>query len=185
MQSSLAAIDYADLRGVLAGAKSNPDLFKQIVNAPFAHHVALASMFLGIIVLLLVDKESGTINRVAITDNQHAERTQRRSVKKFAEIKIPLNHSENAIAIALSTGNVQIVTDWYYLFVPELTVAEAHFNQADGGVGCSYVYPLKDVHDGAALIYSYYNYPQNLGPPQHEFMDKYAQLVESRLILAE
>jgi hypothetical protein len=175
-----STIDYTAIEGALSNA-SDENLHYSVVNAPFDYPVFAASLFLGIVVLLLVDKATGTINRIAITDNMHAERAKRRSAKRFEEIKIPLNHQENIIAKAINSGEPQFTVDWHYLFVPELTSDQARFNQADSGIGFSAVYPVKSglirTKAVGALIFSYYQFPEKVGRQQRNFMRKYAEIV--------
>src|SRR3954468_21597518 len=89
--------DYGALEQTLAD--TTPDtLHSTIVNSPFAFQMQVTMLFLGIIVLLLVDEKNGTINRVALSDTELAKNTTDVSMVPFEEIKIPLNHEENIIA---------------------------------------------------------------------------------------
>jgi hypothetical protein len=174
-------IDYTKLKKLLKDATEDAQLFHAIVNAPFQQKAEMALMSLGIIVLLFVNKESGTIDRVAISDNELAKRTRRMSAKRFEDIRIPLTHQENIIARAIATGEPQGTSDWQYLFTPELSPQDARFNQVEGGIGFSVVYPLKNARDGGALIFSYYQYPERVGSDQELFMKAYSELVARRL----
>jgi hypothetical protein len=174
--SDMPTIDYVALEDALATAQDGKALFNMIVNAPFQYKVEMALLFLGIIVLLLVDNEHKTINRVALTNNDLARGAKKMSVKRFEDIKIPLNYPDNSIAEAIRSGKPQETSDWKSLFIPELTPQEARFNQAGAGVGFSAIYPL-NARDGGALIFSYYQYPEDIGGIQHEFMRKYTKLV--------
>src|SRR5688572_30511608 len=120
-------MNYSELEGILDTENDDQELFKLIVNAPFSYKVSTVMMSLGIIVLLLADKKSGTINRIAISDNDLAKRTKYRSAKRFEDIKIPLKHDTNIISKAISTGKPQGTGDWEYLFVPELSAQDARF----------------------------------------------------------
>lgn len=170
-------IDYAKLRSILELANNLADLKQAIVNAPFQFKMETAFLFLGIIVLLLVDKEEGTINRVALSKTELAENTKNVSVKKFEEIKIPLGHQENIIAKAIETGQPQETTNWKDLFTPALSEEQAKLNQASGGIAFSAVYPLKGFPDGGAMIFSYYQYGSEIGQPQKRFMEEYSRIV--------
>lgn len=173
--------DYTALEQALAHAESEPELFHCIVNEPFAFKVETAMLFLGIIVLLLVDKDTKTINRVALSQTELAQNTTAVSAKRFQDIRIPLDYSENMIAKAIMTGEPQEVTDWTYLFNPELTPEEAQLNQASGGIAYSAIYPLTGAREGGAMIFSYYQYVHEIGDPQHNFMKRYSQLVQQAL----
>jgi hypothetical protein len=179
LDSTTDGFDYDNLGRVLAAAKSD-DLYQTIVNAPFKYKVETTFLFLGIVVLLLVNKETGTIDRVALSQTELAKNTTDVSVVPFNEIKIPADHNDNIIAKAIQTGTPQDTTDWKFLFVPALTPDQARINQASGGIAYSAVYPL-DVAEGGALIFSYFQYLQGIGEQQNEFMKTYSQLVTERL----
>lgn len=155
-------------------------MYEAIVNAPFdikEGKLEAAYLFLGIMVLLIVDKEAGTIDRVALSKTELAKNTTTVSVKEFKDIKIPVDYDDNIIATAIKTGQHQETTDWKDLFAPELSAEEARVNQASGGIAYSAVYPLIGVGDGAAMIFSYYQYQNEIGDAQRLFMDKYTQIV--------
>jgi hypothetical protein len=174
-------IDYASLAALLQAAETDQELFKIIVNAPFRHlKVETAFLFLGIMVLLLVDKEAGTINRIALSNTDLAKATKEVSAKKFEDIKIPLGHRKNVIARAIDSGEPHTTIDWHELFVPALTASQAQVNQANAGIAYSAIYPFT-ARDGGALIFSYYQYPENIGEAQKEFMERYAALVNAEL----
>lgn len=176
-----AKLNFSEFKKILGATNSEDELFHAVVNAPFHDPLQTSLIFLGIVVLLLVNKETGMIDRIAVTDNELAAGTKKMSVKKFEEIKIPVGHTENIIAKAIESGEPQGTGDWQYLFTPALTAQEARFNQAGGGIGYSAVYPLKDVRDGGALIFSYFLYPKDLGSVQRDFMEKYTKLVSEWL----
>jgi len=174
------AINCAKLKKDLDSVKDESRLFDAIVSTPFQYKVETSLLFLGIIVLLQINKEKGTIDRIALSNTELADYTRDISVKRFEDIKIPLNHPHNIIAQAVKTGAPQSTTDWKDLFVPELTAKEARLNQAGGAIAFSAVYPLK-ARNGGALIYSYYQYPAEIGKAQRDFMKKYSAMVDQRL----
>jgi hypothetical protein len=173
-------IDYAKLKEILNTAQTDTELFKAIVNTPFQFKIEMAFLFLGIVVLLQVNKETGEIDRVALSNTELAKNTTDVSYKKFDEIKIPLDDQNNIIAKAIQTGTSQETDDWQYLFTPVLTPEQARINQASGGIAYSAVCPLTS-RNGGALIFSYFQYSENIGPPQHQFMEKYTALVDKFL----
>lgn len=177
-------MDYSQLAAKLKSPSSTADLYEAIVNAPFDtkdSKLEAAYLFLGIIVLLIVDKEKHTINRVALSKTELAKNTTTVSVKKFKDIKIPVHSDDNIIATAIQTGQPQETTDWKDLFVPELSAEDARVNQASGGIAYSAVHPLTGVKDGAAMIFSYYQYRNEIGDAQKEFMEEYARIVDKAL----
>ena len=173
-------IEYALIRQQLGAATNSKDLYQKIVNAPFEYTVASAFLFLGIIVLLFANEETGNIDRIALSETELAKNTTDVSVVPFKEIKIPLNHHENIISQAIKTGKYQDTTDWKFLFEPALTAEQARMNQASGGIAYSAVYPL-DIKGGGAMIFRYFQYVHNIGDAQHDFMKRYAELVSQSL----
>lgn len=175
------AIDYKELDKILAKASGDKELFHSIVNAPFEQcKVQTTFLFLGIMVLLLVDKKTGMIERIALSDTDFAKRTTEVSVVPFKKIKIHMNEPENIIATAIRTSKVESTTDWKFLFTPSLTAEQARINQANAGIAYSAVHPLS-ARDGGALIFSYYQYQDMIGDLQHDFMKKYSDFVDRRL----
>lgn len=173
-------IDFERLRKLLSAA-SAAELPQEIVNAPFEHNrIEAAFLFLGIVVLLLVDPKKDTIDRIALSDTELASRTTKVSAVPFEEIRIPLKHPENIIAKAIRTNEPQDTTDWKFLFEPALKPDQARINQASAGIAYSAVYPLQ-VPDGGALIFSYFQYQQAIGKQQQEFMENYSSLVSDAL----
>lgn len=176
-----AQADYPTLDRVLSSAETDGDLFNLIVNSPFEHDkVQTNFLFLGIIVLLQVNKKTGTIDRIALSNTDFAKRTTDVSAVPFQDIKIRLDEPENIVALAIRSNKVEDTTDWKFLFEPALTPEQARINQANAGIAYSAVYPLK-ARDGGALIFSYFQYKDMIGDNQHEFMEKYAKLVDEKL----
>lgn len=173
-------IDYDLLEQTLAAAKTDQQLFQAIVDAPFEQRVEMAFMFLGIIVLLLVNPKTGMIDRVALSNTELAKSTTDVSVVPFEEIKIPLDTTGNIIARAIREGQPQDTTDWRFLFYPALTPEQARINQASAGIAYSAVCPFR-ARDGGALIFSYFQHDQGLSEAQTKFMSHYAALTNARL----
>jgi len=179
--SDEVTIDIEQVATVLHDTTTDSELFNAIVNAPFnTHKVETTFMFLGIIVLLQVNKKTGTIDRIALSATELAQRTTEVSAVPFNQIKIDINEPENIIAAAIRTGEMHDTTDWRFLFQPALTAEEARINQANSGIAYSAVHPLT-ARDGGALIFSFYQYKQELGNEQQKFMEQYAQVVDQYL----
>lgn len=181
MIDQLPTINYGELKETLQSAQNDKQRQQLIVNAPFDFKVACAMLFLGIIVLLEVDEDGVHINRIALSNTELAQNTTEVSYVPFNEIKIPLFHPENIISTAIRTGQPQDTTDWKFLFEPALTPEQARLNQASGGIAYSAVYPLGNAKRGGALIFSYFQYEQNIGSLQKEFMSRYSELVNNIL----
>lgn len=159
----------------------NPEgCYNAIVNAPFIDKLVTTRLGLGIVVLLIDNGETYTVDRIALSDTYHAEGAVNMSAKPFKEIKIPSDHLDNIIVKAIHTKRPQHTSDWKDLFTPAMTPVDARFNQAGAGIECSYVYPF-DYNSGGALIFSYFIEYEKIGEAQKRFMKTYAGLVGSTL----
>lgn len=172
---------YSRIQEIFKAAKTQEQTFNAIVESPFHDKPVTTMLGLGIVVLLLVNKKTNTIDRIAVSNNDLTRGTFEMTSKPFHEIKIPLTNRENYIAIAIRSRHYMITSDWYYLFTPELSAQDARFNQAGGGISCSAVYPLIGARDGAAMIFSYFESIDKIGPEHHSFMQKYAELAAAKL----
>lgn len=169
---------FEELKRIIQTAwKSESELYKAIVNAPFHNPLRALEYDLGAVVLLLVNQSKKTIDRVALSDTLSAQGAVRMSAKPFEKIKIPIGHKVNLIARAIETGKPQITQDWKFLFVPALTAREAQFNQAGAGIETSCIYPVKGSVNGA-LIFSFFQPQLNIGSEHTHFMQSYSSLVE-------
>lgn len=170
-----------ELKTMLSQAIDDQHLFNTIVNAPFNTKSKAHPLGLSIVVLLLVNKNNNSVQRIALADTDSAKGAMEYSVKPFNEIEIPLTDKNNAIVNAIATDKPQRVTDWYFLFTPELTAEEARFNQAGAGIATSIVYPLENTRDGGALIFSYVLGEENITSEYHAFMRHYTNVVSKHL----
>ncbi len=175
------SFDYEQFNQAFATAIDDKSLFKTIVNAPFEDHLSTTLISLAMIVLLLVNKQTGTIDPIALTTNEFAEGTENMSAKRFKDIKIPLKHSRNITSRAIELQTPQSTTDWKYLFIPILDGQESRLKQAGGAIAFSAVYPLLHARSGGALIYSYHQHPEDMKDAQQEFMTTYSSLVVKAL----
>lgn len=179
--SATSAAQLDKIETLFTEAKDDKELFQCIVNTPFqALRLETAFLFLGIVVFLQVNKKTGLIDRVALSNTELAQNTTEVSVVPFSEIKIPVDHDENIISRAIQTGKPQDTTDWKFLFEPAMSAEQARLNQASGGIAYSAVYPLPARH-GGAMIFSYYQYQSEIGKPQQDFMQMYAAIVNKYL----
>lgn len=173
---------YENFKNLLAMPKSDKQLFSKIVNLPFADKKTSTILGLGVVVLLLVNKKERTIDRISLSNTEHATGATNYSVKPFKEIKIPLDHRENYIGVAIRTKRPMMTADWKDIFIPALSPQEARLNQAGAGVACSVIYPLSQARSGGAMIFSYYEPLGNIRDDHHNFMKKYSSLVSASLI---
>jgi hypothetical protein len=173
---------FAQLRENLKNAKNDHALFEEIVNAPFYDRRRSALLGLGIIVLLLVDKSTKIIKRVAVSDTDLARGAARIAVKPFKDIPIPLGYKGNFIAEAIRSERYQQTSDWSHLFAPAISPEEARLNQAGAGIACSFIYPLTYARSGGALVFSYYLPVDKIQSEHRDFMRTYSKLVTNSLI---
>lgn len=153
---------------------------QSVVNAPFST-LGPAMIELGAIVLLIVNDKDKTVDRIALSNTEPAAGAVRMSSKPFHEIKIPLSTSQNEIASAILTDSKKLVTDWKYLFTPELTAKEARDNQNGAGIMCSVVAPLRHSDRRGALIFSFLCPASEISDAHHEFIDVCTELISTKL----
>ncbi|MDB5166645.1 MAG: hypothetical protein JWM37_717 [Candidatus Saccharibacteria bacterium] len=169
-------VDFQKLEHSLATA-SEGDLHKAIVNTPFTETVQMALLRLGITVLLLVNEENQTLDRIALSDTEMAKGSTRYSMKRFNDIRIPMSSPENILVKAVRTGEPEFVSDWSHMFVPELTPSQARLNQASAGIGTSAIYPFRN----GAMIFSFFSEPGAITDAHRDFMRRYIDLVTKYL----
>lgn len=176
------SIYSSKIRSLLKGAKTDKRLYDAIVNAPFQDKLKMTMLDLGIIVLLIVNKKTGVIDRVALSDTEPAKGAVQISEKPFNDIKIPMDYSGNIISRAVKFNRPYETADWRYLFAPALSPESARFNQAGAGIGCSVVYPLKEARkNGGAMIFSFYAPLPSIGPRHKSFMEIYSKVANDVL----
>jgi len=179
--SDSPGFNFATLEASFKSAKTSEDRYAAIANSPFSTPHQTALLFLGIIVLLVVNEQDKTIDRVALSDTSHADATKAVSAKRFEDIRIPLNARGNLIAQVIQSQRPAGTADWAGLFTPELTPEQARINQANSGIGYSMVHPVTGSSRRGALIFSYFMYPENITQQQHDFMEHYTRLVSAYL----
>jgi len=170
-------IDYQELAVRLKNPTSPAEVYQAVVDAPFAQTVQMALLSLGITVLLLVNKKTNSLDRIALSNTEMAKGSTRYSMKKFNDIKIPLTQTNNILVEAVTSQQPCQTSDWANMFVPELTPEQARLNQASAGIGTSVIYPFAR----GAMIFSYYKEPDGIETAHHEFMSQYIKLVGQRL----
>ena len=172
---------FTHMEHLLADTANDRELFDVIVNAPFHNKLHTTNLDLGIVVLLMVNKKGGTIDRIALSDTEPARWAVKMTPVPFHEIKVPAGNKSNLIGKAIKTKQYQKTTDWKFLFTPALTAEAARFNQAGAGIACSYVYPLVGARDGGAMIFSFYQPPDNIKKNHRDFMKDYSEMTAKAL----
>jgi hypothetical protein len=171
-------MDPAAYEESLKRVRSREELHSTIVNAPFTDKAHTTSLGLGIIVLLLVNEDQKTLDRIALSDTDLAAGAVKMSAKPFHEIKIPLSSTENILIKAIKTKEPQATEDWQFLFTPVLTPQEARFNQFGAGIEYSVAYPLlaeSGKRGIGAMIFSYFEHNSTLSADHQMFMQSIAE----------
>ena len=176
-------MDFSNTEQLLRATKSKQELYTEIVDGPFKEQLFVTSLGLGIVVLLLVNDKSGTLDRIALSSNDLAAGAIKMSAKPFHEIKIPLTYKKNILIKAIHTGKHQQTENWANMFSPELTAQEARFNQSGAGIDCSVVYPLhgNDSRPTGAMIFSYFEPLDHITKEHLDFMQSYANIASKAL----
>ena len=178
--SHITPEQYEEMKNSFAASLSRDDLFHKIVNLPFGDKLLSTSVDLGIMVLLQVNPDTGTVDRVALSDTEQAKGAVKLSAKQFHEIKIPMSERGNIISDAIRLNEFKFTEDWACMFNPVLTPRQARLNQANAGIECSLVYPLNSAN-GGALIFSFYQPQANITNEHLAFVASYADLVDTAL----
>lgn len=172
---------YATIQKLLTKAKTDIELFEEIVNAPFHNKLHATTLDLGMIVMVQTNQKTATIDRIAYSKTQPSFDAIEASDREFTKIKIPLKDKKNITARAIRNKKHYQTSDWHYLFVPVISPEAARFKQAESGMGCSIVYPLTGARGGGALIFSFYQTIDMINSQHHAFMQNYTNLVTARL----
>jgi hypothetical protein len=173
-------IDYDSLLAQITHAKAG-QVYSVIVNAPFKNTVDMGLLFLGFIVIYIVDSQTNEIQLKASSSTEEYEL----AVEKFdfEPKSYHLNFDKdkhNTIVQAIATGKPQSTGDWVTLNRGETPPHVVRINQANSGIACSIIYPFDSVIKGA-LMYNYYQYQEQIGSPQQAFMERYTELVSTYL----
>jgi hypothetical protein len=169
---------YKMLEDVLATQKTQHQWQETVVNAPFRNRGVTGLLGLGIVVFLLVNRKTKTIDRITLTDNEMKAGAFSMTAVPFHQIKVPLGYTQNFISKAIREQNYMITSDWQYILNPVLSPEQARFNQAGSGIACSVIYPLPRILDGAAMIFSYYEPIDRIGKAHHNFMTRYISIAQ-------
>ena len=178
-------MDFLLITHSLDESRSPEALFQAIVNTPFNDRLQATELGLGIVVLLLINRDNGTLDRIALSDTERAQEAQKISTKPFHEIRIPLDYKDNLLIQVIDEHKPLFTDDWAGMFVPELTPQEARFNQAGASIACSALYPLIPFGTEkacGAMIFSYFEPLEMIGEKHRAFMKTYADTVSARLV---
>jgi hypothetical protein len=175
------SIDYAQLEQMLQVAKNSDGFYQQIVNVPFNFKAETAFLFLGIVMLALVNGQTKNIEAKAISTTDFVEEIDSMAAMPIDQVFIPLRDDKNLLVQAIKEGEAKNTNDWSYLLRPVMNAEQARFTQASGGIAFTEVHPLKGTGDGGVLVYSFFDREGADAKAQDEFTAKYTEIVTKAL----
>jgi len=170
-----------EMQVIISGARNQKNLYDKIVNAPFTNPRKTTVLGLGFLSFVLVNKKTGFIDRISISNTDTAQGAIDITVKPFHDLKIPIGYKGNSVAEAIRSGRYQQTSDWNYLLTPILKPEEARLNQAGAGIASSFVYPLLNTSNGGAIIFQYYIGLDKITTEHRDFMFRYAKIASNTL----
>jgi len=174
------AMPYTQLKRRLSLASSTDDLYDLVANAPFDYTVETALLFLGFISFFLVDEKAQVVRLAGVTHNEHYEMSIRGYAFNPKTFKLSLNETDNSIVKAIISGQKTGTGDWTTIKRSQANDEATRLNQANSGIASSVIYPLSGKRRGA-IMYNFFQYSEDMGAEQQEFMEYYTRLVEEAL----
>lgn len=173
-----------DFYQLAMGLKSAPrqQIYEAAVNLPFDQKVGVVMLFLGFISLYVYDPEAGTIRLVANTPTEQyqlaVENYNFRPESYVLKIK---EDASNTIVQAVVRRAPMSTADWGTLSRFNVPPRIAQLNQANSGIAYSAVYPLTGSKFQGAVMYNFYQVPEQIGDRQKDFMERYSDMILARL----
>lgn len=146
-----------------------------IANQPFGYPKEMALLFLGFIVLYIVDETSQTLRIRGFSDTEYYRESVSGMKFEPSDYCPQLDDPRNLICKAIRDHKPQLTKDWATLTRPESDIEVARFNQANAGIGYSTICPLNG-HTRGAIMFNYFQYPENSSKDQADFMSRYTQI---------
>jgi hypothetical protein len=176
LSDSEPSFPYEKIRERLEAAVDSKEFGAIVANGPFQYELETTLLFLGLITFFLVDEQKQCVRLAGVSDTEY----YRMSVKDYkfspAKYEVPLRNTGNSLVQAITSGDPIATTDWGTLSREQSSDDAARLNQASGGIGSSFAYPLPGKARGV-LLFAYFQYPDAIGSIQRKFMERYAQLV--------
>jgi hypothetical protein len=171
---------FQELERTLKAEKSRSEALNLVAQAPFAYHREMGLLFLGFISFFVLDDKGTEILPGGVTDNNYYHASVAHYTFNFSEYRVPMSAKRNSVVQAITSGEPVMVTSWETIRRPKIQKGYASLNQADGGIGCSVIYPLTGKVKGA-IMYNFFQYPESIGEPQEAFMHRYTDIVSDTL----
>lgn len=172
---------YEELQVILNDVNNDEKFYQNIVDAPFHNKFYSTLLGLGFLAYLKENEQSGTLDRISISDTYSAQGAIKMTDKAFHDMKVPLSHKTNIVITAIETGRFQQTSDWHLLTDPAVTAEDSRFNQAAAGISSSVVYPLPSTTPKGAIIFQYYLNMPEVVEMHHNFMLRYCNMVSSAI----
>jgi hypothetical protein len=172
--------DYDELAAQLD--KADPaDAHSAIVNVPFNNELDMALLFLGFICIFVVEEKLDRICLKAASDTEQYHLAIDHF--KFDPSKYHLyfdKNKDNSIVRAILSNEPQNTTDWNTLNRGKTPSDTVRLNQANSGIAYSVIRPFRSKIRGA-LLFNFYQYPEQIGQQQENFMERYTELASKYL----
>ncbi len=165
------------LQKIILNSLDFKDVVQKIVNSMFTE---LENFKLGykIIVLALVDKESGILKRISISRTPEAAKAISLSPIQFENIDIPLSAANNLSIKVLNSREPAITNYWPDILCPAYTVDEAINIQKLVGIKSSLVYPIVSKNKSLGImIFSMQKGADEISPEEKELILDFTDMV--------
>lgn len=131
-----------------------------------------------IIVLTLLNKKKGVLERVALSQTDEAFQALKASAVPFHEIKIPLRANDNLLIKTLKAKKNHITHNWPEIFSPVLTSEQALTNQKAAGIKTSLLFPIT-VRDEAigVIIFSMVKSEKDVTQEEKKLIQGFCEIV--------
>ena len=157
-----------------------PDFEGIVVRVVNSILVELGYLQLGyrILVLTLVDKNTQTLKRIALSQTPEAQRAMGASPVPFEKIEIPLHAEDNLLIRALKDNKVYITHFWPDIFRPVLSDEAALRNQAAAGIKTSMLFPLTARGEViGVMIFSLVKGEEEVSQEEKDLIERFTDIV--------
>lgn len=117
------------------------DVSEKVVNS-ILDELGYLKLGYRIIVLALINKTTGHLERIAISQTAEAKKALALTPVPFKDIRIPLSDTENLSIRALENRTIYRTRNWYDILRPVYTPEQATIIQQAVGIKASMVFPL-------------------------------------------
>lgn len=131
-----------------------------------------------IVVLALVNKEKGLLERIAISQTEEAKKALQITPVPFREINIPISAEQNICIKALKENKPYVTHDWIDILCPPYTPEDAQKVQAVIGIKTSMVYPVTYRNNSEGiLIFSMVKNESEVSDQERDLIQSFTDVV--------